>query len=51
MPFPFFMGYAAAVLENRGFVPTVIDGCAEHLSQEAFHQRLQQAGPDRKSVV
>lgn len=36
MPFPFFMGYAAAALEKDGHTPRVVDGCAEQLSEEAF---------------
>lgn len=46
MPFPFFMGYAAAVLIKNGMVPKVIDACGERLSRLDFFQRITAVMPD-----
>lgn len=46
MPFPFFLAYAAALLEVNGFEIALVDGIAERLSEEAFFTRLEQSVPD-----
>jgi len=46
MPFPFFMAYAAAVLERAGKQVKVVDACAERLDDEACLSRIAKAGPD-----
>jgi anaerobic magnesium-protoporphyrin IX monomethyl ester cyclase len=46
MPFPFFMAYAAAVLERAGKQVTVVDACAERLNDEECLSRISQADPD-----
>jgi radical SAM superfamily enzyme YgiQ (UPF0313 family) len=46
MPFPFFMAYAAALLEDKGFDVTLVDGVAEGLSSEEFFARLEAASPN-----
>lgn len=46
MPFPFFMAYAAAVLERAGKNVAVIDACAERLDNEACLSRIVKAAPD-----
>ncbi|NLI77366.1 MAG: radical SAM protein [Candidatus Riflebacteria bacterium] len=46
MPFPFFMAYAAALLEQSGFAPAVVDACAERLTATAFLARVESARPD-----
>lgn len=46
MPFPFLLGYAAAVLEDDGVEVEVIDACAERLDREAFLDRFEVADPD-----
>jgi radical SAM superfamily enzyme YgiQ (UPF0313 family) len=45
-PFPFLMGYAAAVLEQDGVEVEVIDACAERLDLAAFCERFDAAAPD-----
>lgn len=45
-PFPFLMGYAAAVLLADGVEVGVVDACAERLDLPAFLRRVQQATPD-----
>jgi radical SAM superfamily enzyme YgiQ (UPF0313 family) len=45
-PFPFLMGYAAAVLEQDGVEVAVIDACAERIDRPVFLQRLTSAAPD-----
>ena len=40
MPFPFFMAYAAALLERAGHQVTVVDGVAERLTVEQFDDRV-----------
>lgn len=46
MPFPFLMGYAAAVLEQDGVDVGVVDACAERLALSAFLDRVEAADPD-----
>lgn len=46
MPFPFYMAYAAAMLEREGFDIRIVDGVAERLSEEAFVDRCVQFQPD-----
>jgi radical SAM superfamily enzyme YgiQ (UPF0313 family) len=46
MPFPFFMGYAAAVLERENFPVFVIDACAERLTVEQCLNRVAGHKPD-----
>jgi anaerobic magnesium-protoporphyrin IX monomethyl ester cyclase len=46
MPFPFFLGYATALLCREGFHATVVDGIAEDLSKGEFLQRLGEEEPD-----
>src|SRR4051812_19338131 len=36
MPFPFYLAYAAALLENDGFTAAVFDGCATKESDDAY---------------
>ena len=45
-PFPFLMGYAAAVLERDGVEAAAIDACAERLDRPGFLDRVQTADPD-----
>jgi len=46
MPFPFFMAYAAAVLERAGKQVAVVDACGEKLNGEACLSRVVKAAPD-----
>jgi len=46
MPFPFFLAYAAAVLERAGFEAALTDAVAEGLSDEEFYRRLAASAPD-----
>ncbi len=46
MPFPFFLAYAAAVLEQRGHEVLLVDGIAERLSDEVFDARLAAFAPE-----
>ncbi len=46
MPFPFFLAYAAALLEKEGLSVSLIDGAAERLSREDFFRRVAAFGPD-----
>ncbi len=39
MPFPFFMAYAAAVLQRAGKPVSVIDACAERLDKNTCFKR------------
>lgn len=45
-PFPFLLGYAAAVLEEDGVEVEVIDACAERIDTDAFLDRVSAAQPD-----
>lgn len=46
MPFPFLLGYAAAVLEDDGVEVEVIDACAERMDRAEFLKRFEAAKPD-----
>jgi len=46
MPFPFLMGYAAAVLQNDGVEVEVIDACAERIGHAEFQTRFEASKPD-----
>jgi len=46
MPFPFFMAYATAVLEQRDAEVLLVDAIAEKLSDEEFYQRVETFSPD-----
>ncbi len=46
LPFPFFLAYAAAVLEERDHEVLLVDGIAERLDDEGFYARLDSFGPD-----
>ena len=45
-PFPFLMGYAAAVLEADEVEVTAVDACAERIDRTAFIARVEEATPD-----
>jgi anaerobic magnesium-protoporphyrin IX monomethyl ester cyclase len=44
MPFPFFLGYATALLEKNGFECLLVDGIAEGISLDSFLLRMQSFG-------
>ena len=46
LPFPFYMAYAAAMLEKDEFEVRIVDGVAERISEEEFVQRCIDSGPD-----
>lgn len=46
MPFPFFLGYAAALLRDNGFEIRLVDAIAEGLGEDEFFARLEQYAPD-----
>jgi anaerobic magnesium-protoporphyrin IX monomethyl ester cyclase len=46
MPFPFYLAYAGALLEQAGFAVIVLDGCATRESDESFARRLLAFRPD-----
>ncbi len=46
MPFPFLLGYAAAVLEDEGHEVCVIDACAERISRVEFLDRVRAFEPE-----
>lgn len=46
MPFPFFLAYAAALLEKEGLSVCLIDGAAERITREDFFRKVQAFGPD-----
>lgn len=46
MPFPFFLAYSAALLEENGFEVTLIDAIAEGLSDDEFYYRVFREQPD-----
>jgi anaerobic magnesium-protoporphyrin IX monomethyl ester cyclase len=46
MPFPFLLGYAAAVLEQDGHEVRVIDACAERMDRPTFLEQTATFGPD-----
>jgi radical SAM superfamily enzyme YgiQ (UPF0313 family) len=46
MPYPFYLGYTASLLENDGFEVAIFDGCATKESDERYLQRVLAFGPD-----
>jgi len=46
MPFPFLLGYAAAVLEADGHEVCVVDACAERIGRAAFLERVREFAPE-----
>jgi radical SAM superfamily enzyme YgiQ (UPF0313 family) len=46
MPFPFFMAYAAAVLERDGLPVFMVDGIAEGISEDEYFRKMVDYGPD-----
>jgi len=46
MPFPFFLAYAAALLEKNGTEVSLVDGIAEYLSDEEFLKRISDFQPN-----
>jgi GT2 family glycosyltransferase/radical SAM superfamily enzyme YgiQ (UPF0313 family) len=46
MPFPFFLAYAAAVLEREQHAVALVDGIAEKMSDEEFLRRVAEHRPD-----
>jgi radical SAM superfamily enzyme YgiQ (UPF0313 family) len=46
MPFPFYLGYAAALLEERGFEVMMFDGCATRETDAAYLARVRAFQPD-----
>jgi radical SAM superfamily enzyme YgiQ (UPF0313 family)/GT2 family glycosyltransferase len=45
MPFPFFLAYAAAVLEEADQDVLLVDGIAERLDDESFYRRVERFAP------
>jgi anaerobic magnesium-protoporphyrin IX monomethyl ester cyclase len=45
MPYPFYLGYSASLLENDGFEVCLLDGCATKESDAAFLARVRRFGP------
>jgi radical SAM superfamily enzyme YgiQ (UPF0313 family) len=45
MPFPFFLAYAAAVVEGAGFETLLIDGIAEGFDENAFVEKIEDFSP------
>ena len=45
MPFPFFLAYATALLEENNFTVSLVDGIAEGLSEDEFYKRVQKFTP------
>ena len=46
MPFPFFLSYAASLLEENGFEISLVDGIAEGISEKQFIDRITSFSPD-----
>ncbi|MET0388731.1 MAG: radical SAM protein, partial [Polyangiales bacterium] len=46
MPYPFYLGYAAALLEERGFEVAVFDGCATRERDADFLDRVRAFAPN-----
>lgn len=46
MPFPFFLAYAAALLEKSRFEILLIDGAAERISERDFLERVKNFRPE-----
>jgi radical SAM superfamily enzyme YgiQ (UPF0313 family) len=45
-PYPFFMGYAGSILEQRGFSVRLLDGVAEKMTEDSFLARVVAEEPD-----
>ncbi len=45
-PYPFFMGYAASLLEREGFAVRLLDGVVEKMTEDAFLARIVTENPD-----
>lgn len=46
MPFPFFLAYATAVLEQNGYAPRLVDAVAERITLPVFHHKIERSDPD-----
>jgi len=46
MPFPFYMAYACALLEQEGYECLMVDGIAERITEEEFVNRAAAFQPD-----
>lgn len=46
MPFPFFLAYAAALLEKNNFDVLLVDGVAERIGEAEFFNRIKTFQPD-----
>jgi anaerobic magnesium-protoporphyrin IX monomethyl ester cyclase len=46
MPFPFFLAYAAAILEDDDFPVLLVDAIAENIDNDAFLSRMRGFKPD-----
>jgi len=46
MPFPFFLAYSTAVLEEAGQEVLLVDGIAERLDDESFYRRAEEFAPE-----
>ncbi|MBU1626798.1 radical SAM protein [bacterium] len=46
MPFPFFLAYATALLEENGFECLLLDGIAENIPEDEFISRAKDFKPD-----
>lgn len=46
MPFPFFLAYACAVLEQNGYYPRMVDALAERMPDGLFLHIVEQNNPD-----
>src|SRR4051812_1280214 len=46
MPYPFYLGYTASLLEEAGFEQCLLDGCATRESDAAYLERVKRFAPD-----
>ncbi|MBZ0258041.1 radical SAM protein [bacterium] len=46
LPFPFYLAYAAAMLEDKGHKTLTVDGVAERIQEDAYVQRATEFIPD-----
>ncbi len=46
LPFPFYLAYAASILEKAGYECLLIDGVAERTSEDNYIERAVSFGPD-----
>jgi anaerobic magnesium-protoporphyrin IX monomethyl ester cyclase len=46
MPYPFYLGYTASLLEQAGFEIAILDGCASRESDTAYLARVKRFAPD-----